>query len=38
VRADTAANFDSAHDSNNSNDSIHAIASADEDTIGHSLA
>jgi hypothetical protein len=35
VRADTAANFDSAHDSNNS---IHAITSADEDTIGHSLA
>jgi hypothetical protein len=35
VRADTAANFGSAKDSNHS---IDAIASAGEDTIGHSLA
>jgi hypothetical protein len=35
VRADTAANFDSAHASN---DSIDAIASTGKVTIGHSLA
>jgi hypothetical protein len=34
VRADTAANFDSAHASN---DSIDAVASAGEVTIRHSL-